>query len=116
MPSRDEMRSRARELRRDMTDADRLLWAKLSRRQIAGYRFQRQRPVGNSIVDFICYQGRLVVEVDGSQHLMNSAYDAHRTAILEARGFRVLRFWNHDVLSKTEAVLDVIHKALTSTR
>ena len=103
----------ARKLRREMTDAERRLWTQLRRHQLAGFRFRRQFPVGPYIVDFMCLEAKLVIEIDGGQHL-ESASDAVRSGWLEGEGFRVLRFWNHDVLMRTRDVLAVILDALAS--
>ena len=105
---------KARDLRTNATDAERRLWERLRRKQIDGHRFRRQVPLGSYIVDFICFDARLVVEVDGGQHAKSAAKDARRTAFLEASGFRVLRFWNDDVLANTEGVLDVIRRSLNA--
>jgi very-short-patch-repair endonuclease len=98
---------RARTLRTTMTDAERCLWSVLRSRRLQGYKFRRQRPIGPFIVDFACIEHRLVVEADGGQHLEND-YDARRTAWLEARGWRVLRFWNNDILANTEGVQEAV--------
>ncbi|MCD9027027.1 DUF559 domain-containing protein [Luteimonas sp. BDR2-5] len=102
----------ARSLRREMTDAERLLWYHLRNRQLMGVKFRRQHPVGPFVVDFLSLEARLVVEVDGSQH--SAGVDAGRTRFLERRGFRMLRLWNHDVLVRTEQVLEAIHAALAA--
>ena len=94
-----------------MTDAEQRLWFHLRRRQWGGFRFRRQHPVGPFVVDFLCVERRLVVEVDGSQHL-ESATDRARDAWLRGRDLRVLRFWNDDVLERTEQVLCAILQAL----
>jgi very-short-patch-repair endonuclease len=107
----DAKRSAARELRRDMTEAEQRLWFHLRRRRLGGFRFRRQHPVGPFVVDFICIERRLIVEVDGSQHL-ESAADQVRDAWLQRRGFRLIRCWNHDVLERTEQVLAAILDAL----
>jgi very-short-patch-repair endonuclease len=101
----------ARRLRKIPTDAERRLWRHLRLEQLSGHKFRRQHPIGNYIVDFYCHEKRLVVEVDGGQHL-ESADDDKRTFFLEASGYRVLRFWNNDVLSKTEGVVARILEAL----
>jgi len=93
---------RARGLRTEMTDAEVRLWIRLRGEQIDGYRFRRQVPMGPYVVDFACLKARLVIEVDGGQHAEALERDDRRTAWLEARGFRVLRFWNTDVLQRTE--------------
>ena len=102
----------ARRLRRDQTDAEQTLWARLRNRQLGGWKFRRQVPLGKFVVDFACYDEKLVVELDGGQHGENPDDDAARTAWLEARGFRVLRFWNHEVLENLEGVLTTIAEVL----
>jgi very-short-patch-repair endonuclease len=82
-------------------------------RQVDGYRFRRQRPVGRYIVDFVCLERRIVIEVDGGQHSEEAVYDAERDRWLQAEGYRVLRFWNHEILTETEAAMEVIQKALS---
>ncbi len=104
--------SRARHLRKDSTEAEKLLWSHLRRHQMLGYQFRRQEPMGKYVVDFVCYQRRLVIELDGGQHQEQTNYDDDRTRWLEHRGFRVVRFWNDDVLKETDGVLDVILLAL----
>lgn len=100
----------ARSLRQQMTDAERLLWYHLRNRQLMGAKFRRQHPLGPFVVDFVSLEARLIVEVDGSQHA--AGVDAARTRFLERRGFRMQRFWNHDVLVRTEQVLEAIHAAI----
>jgi very-short-patch-repair endonuclease len=107
--------TRAGELRRNLTDAERKLWWKLRHRQVGGYRFRRQVPIGPYIVDFACLSHRLLIELDGSQHGENIAYDQARTRWLGSRGYRVLRFWNGDVLQDLEGVLETIYRALLET-
>jgi len=102
---------RARNLRSNMTDAERALWQRIRRRQVEGRKFRRQFPLGNYIVDFICLEAGLVIEVDGGQHL-ERAYDVRRTAWLEAQGFKVIRFWNNEVLKEMNAVLEAIRMEL----
>ncbi len=102
---------RARQLRAAMTDAERLLWRCLRMRRLGGHRFRRQVPVGPYIADFACLAARLVVEVDGGQHA-GAHHDRRRDEYLRAQGFRVLRFWNHDVLGNPEAVCEVVLAAL----
>jgi very-short-patch-repair endonuclease len=102
----------ARQLRWNATDAERLLWKHLRRRQIDGFRFRRKRPFGPYVCDFICLEAKLIVELDGSQHVERADYDAHRDAFLRSYGYRVLRFWNGDVTANTNAVLDTIFEAL----
>ena len=94
-----------------MTDAERRLWACLRGRRLVGYKFRRQHPLGPFIVDFACIEHRLVIEADGGQHADSKA-DARRTAWLERHGWRVLRFWNPDILKSTEGVQEMILEAL----
>ena len=98
------MQAAARRLRTHPTETERLLWRHLRLRQLGGYKFRRQQPVGQYIVDFICLEKRLIVEVDGGQHAEQAESDSQRTRWLEAEGFRVLRFWNTEVLQQIEAV------------
>ena len=95
-----------------MTDAERLLWSRLRRRQIHGLRFRRQHPIGPYIADFACTQRRLVIELDGGQHVQAKDKDAARTRWLAQREYRVLRFWNNDVLTRIDAVVQVVAAAL----
>jgi very-short-patch-repair endonuclease len=101
----------ARRLRRDATDAERRLWSALRDRRLEGYRFRRQYPIGRFIVDFACTRYRLIIEADGSQHAEDEA-DRKRTVALEEQGWRVLRFWNNDVLANTNGVVETILKEL----
>ena len=80
-----------------------------------GFKFKRQAPIGKYIVDFVCLEKRLIIELDGGQHLDNQKYDMERTAWLNASGFKVLRFWNNDVLQQTTSVIEVIMQALAQT-
>ena len=105
-------RERARQLRKDMTEAERALWAKLRRRQVLGHKFRRQQPLGDYVVDFVCLDKKLVVELDGGQHAVRHDYDAQRTRWLEDQGFQVVRFWNHQVLCELDAVLQAVAVAL----
>jgi very-short-patch-repair endonuclease len=97
-----------RTLRNEMTDAERALWAALRGRQFSGLKFRRQHPFGDFILDFVCLAHKLVIEVDGSQHDKSKEYDDLRTKRLGTAGFRVLRFWNNDVLQEIEAVKERI--------
>ncbi len=98
-----------------MTDAELSLWMRLRAEQIRGYRFRRQVPIGPYVADFACLKAHLVIEVDGGQHAQGQERDDRRTAWLESRGFRVLRFWDNDVLQHTTGVLETIHAALKQT-
>ncbi len=101
-----------RHLRRNMTDVERLLWLRLRDRQIKGYKFRRQHPFRNYVLDFVCLEAKVVIELDGSQHFDTQSHDAARTTILEAAGFQMLRFWNNEVLSNIDGVLEIIWRAL----
>ncbi len=101
-----KLTERARQLRKNMTDAERRLWSKLRGKQL-GFKFKRQVPIGNYIVDFICPSKKLIIEVDGSQHI-NNEYDRKRDEYLKSRGYTVLRFWDNEVLKESEAVLQRI--------
>ncbi|MCA9920176.1 MAG: endonuclease domain-containing protein [Anaerolineales bacterium] len=98
----------AREMRREPTEPERRLWQKLRRKQLDGYKFRRQHPIGRFIVDFYCHEAKLVVEVDGDSHAFQEAYDAARTAWLEAQGLRVLRFDNQTVMKNLDGALELI--------
>ena len=98
----------ARRLRRDQTDAERKLWLRLRDRRLNGMKFRRQMPIKSYVVDFCCESERLVIELDGGQHSERVAEDTRRTADLEAYGYLVLRFWNNDVLSNIDGVLEMI--------
>ena len=102
---------RAANLRKNMTPAEKKLWSYLERKQL-GVRFRRQYAIGDFIVDFCCVQKKLVVELDGSQHLDMREYDEDRTAYLKSRGYRVIRFWNNDVMNDINGVVLVITDAL----
>ena len=103
---------RARELRANPTEAERLLWVHLSARKVAGVRFNRQFPIGPFVCDFVSRSAKLIVEVDGGQHDANAEADRSRTRYLEAQGFRVIRFWNNQVLQQIEAVVGEIERVL----
>jgi very-short-patch-repair endonuclease len=105
--------SRAKALRTNMTEVERRLWYLLRAHRFKGLKFKRQAPIGRYIADFVSFERRLVVEVDGGQHA-DSEGDLRRTRWLEDQGFRVLRFWNNEVLSNTGAVLDAIMAASTN--
>jgi len=107
-------RKRSRSLRRDSTDAERLIWAALRAHRLEGASFRRQTPIGPYIADFVCHDARLVVELDGGQHFEEEHLrrDARRDAFLASRGFRVLRFNNHDVMTNRRGVLETIAAAI----
>jgi very-short-patch-repair endonuclease len=106
----------ARALRKRMTDAERLLWRQLRNRELGGWKFKRQYPVGPFIVDFICPEKWLIIEVDGGQHAENVESDMQRSAYLNKMGYRVMRFWNNEVLQETEAVLEAILAILATSK
>ncbi|MGN2242581.1 endonuclease domain-containing protein [Frateuria sp. GZRR33] len=105
---------RARGLRVGMTDAEQRLWYYLRNRQLDGCKFRRQHEIDRYVVDFVCSERMLVVELDGSQHFDQQDYDEARTRYLQAKGYRVLRFWNNDVLTNIESVLEAAVEALAS--
>ena len=98
----------ARELRKDSTDAERRLWSRIRLKQLGGFRFRRQQPIGTYIVDFFCPEASLIIEIDGGQHDASAGRDALRTRWLEERGYKVVRFWNNEVLENIDGVLSVI--------
>jgi len=104
----------ARQLRRNMTDAERMLWHHLRAHRLGGQKFRRQQPLGPYVLDFVHFGARLIIEADGGQH-SESQHDALRDAWLKGQGFRVLRFWNNDILLNTEGVLAVIFEAVASS-
>ena len=103
---------KARALRSSLTDAERKLWSRLRMRQIHGFKFRRQRPIGPYVVDFVCLERHLIIEVDGGHHVQRAAQDARRDEYLSGLGFRALRFWDNSVLKETGAVVEVIVQAL----
>jgi very-short-patch-repair endonuclease len=109
--------TRARALRRAMTEAEKRLWWHLNRVPAPGTHFHRQAAIGPYVLDFVCHSAKLVIEVDGAQHgyTEQAADDLVRTRWLEGRGYRVLRFWNGEVMNDVEVVLDTIHAALYSS-
>jgi very-short-patch-repair endonuclease len=98
----------AKLLRRNMTDAERLLWKHLRSKQVAGMKFRRQEPIGQYIVDFVSFEKKIIVEVDGGQHSEQREKDRERDRWLKTQGFVVLRFWNHEVLQHVEVVVESI--------
>ena len=104
--------NRSRQLRKNRTEAEQKMWSLLRGRQIAGHKFRFQSPIGQYIVDFVCHDKRLIVEIDGGQHQLRTSQDATRTSWLQSQGYRVLRFWNNEVLSNSTGVIETIHKAL----
>ena len=103
--------SHAKEMRKAPTDAEHRLWSLLRAKRLSGWKFRRQQPIGHFIADFVCYEARLVIEVDGSQHA-ESTRDEMRDKWLSSQGFRVLRFWNNVVLENEDGVVAAILAAL----
>jgi len=110
------MKHLARALRQRQTDAEKILWSRLRNRQLEGCKFRRQQVIGVYIADFLCLDPKLVIELDGGQHAERTAQDSRRTRYLQSLGFRVLRFWNHEVLREPDAVLEVILAAITGNQ
>jgi very-short-patch-repair endonuclease len=104
----EAIQQRARELRRAQTPAEQKLWARLRHKQLYGLRFRRQHPIERFIVDFCCVARKLVVEIDGHSHALQAEYDEDRTAWLEERGYKIIRFTNEQVNHQLDAVLDEI--------
>lgn len=100
----------AKELRKKSTYAERLLWCHLRSKQLKGLKFRRQEQIGRFIVDFVCYEKSLIIEADGGQHVVEHEKDEERTLWLNSQGFQVLRFWNHEILTNIDGVLDVIQE------
>ena len=111
-----EVRTHARELRRNQTRVEARLWAALRDRRLGGWKWRRQVPLGPFIADFVCAELMLVVELDGGQHFEAAAYDARRTVYLEGMGYRVLRFWNAVLIEDSDAVCDTILRACGGER
>ena len=105
---------RARELRQRQTEAEKFVWRRLRHRRFAGFKFRRQVPLGNYILDFVCYESRLVLELDGGQHNESAqrAYDQQRDEWIRSQGFAVLRFWNHEVFTEWSIIEEVIWREL----
>jgi very-short-patch-repair endonuclease len=107
-----KIKNNSRHLRNNMTDVERMLWAKIRGKQLQGFRFRRQHPLGVYIVDFICLELKLVIELDGSQHMQQQEYDMKRSQWLQKNSFTVMRFWNNDVLDNLDAVVQSIYNHL----
>ncbi|MEN8261942.1 MAG: endonuclease domain-containing protein [Nitrospirota bacterium] len=105
----DNLTTLSRNLRKQQTDAERLLWNKLRAKQINNVKFRRQQPIGKYIVDFVSFEKKIIIEVDGGQHMDNSK-DRGRDEWLEKEGFKVLRFWNNEILLNMEGALEVIRE------
>lgn len=114
-PTDERLLGFARRMRSDSTDAEIKLWWLLRNRKLGGFKFRRQVPIGNYILDFYCHEGGLVIEADGGQHddPAHQAYDVRRTEYLRTQGISVLRFWDNDILRSTQAVKEEIYRVLT---
>ena len=110
------MKSRSRALRRDSTKAESLLWQHLRSRRLLGCKFRRQVPIGNYIVDFLCEDPPIIIELDGGQHMEQENYDEARSTWLKANGFLVLRFWNNDIAENMEGVLESLFSTIQKAR
>ena len=110
--ARKRLTATSQKRRREMTDVERLLWSRLRGRQLDGHKFVAQFQIGDAIADFACRRTRLVVELDGGQHADTVEADAERTRVIEALGYRVIRFWNSDVTSNLDGALEVILQEL----
>jgi very-short-patch-repair endonuclease len=104
-----QLTNKARSLRQGQTDVEHLLWQRLRNRQILNFKFRRQFPIDPFIVDFSCLELKLIIELDGSQHFEQAQYDTERSFYLAQRGFKVIRFWNNDVINNIEGVLEKIY-------
>jgi very-short-patch-repair endonuclease len=108
------LKDRARSLRRNSTDAETVLWQQLRNRRLHGFKFRRQVPIGRYIVDFLCEEPAIIIELDGGQHADQADYDETRTDWLRAKGFQVIRFWNNDVIHSFDAVLERLIAEMTT--
>ena len=106
---------RARGLRRRQTDAEKQLWKTLRSRHFESYKFRRQKPIGPYYVDFVCLEQKLIIEIDGGQHGWQQKKDEQRTVYLNQKGFKVIRFWNNDILENLEGVMTMLKRELEET-
>ncbi len=111
---RAKLRENAKTLRRHQTGAEGVFWYNVRARRLAGSKFRRQYPVGPFIADFVCLEAKLIVELDGGQHAVRQDYDRSRDAVLESKGFRVMRVWNNDLLTNRDGVMDTVVRELQS--
>jgi len=107
-----KLTSYAKQLRKNATDAERVLWQAVRSRQVLNCKFRRQVVFGRYIVDFVCLDAKLIIELDGGQHAEQVLYDEHRTVYLESLGYQVIRFWNNDVLQQLDVVLEKVRLVL----
>jgi len=108
-----DVKTHARILRKNMTDAEHKMWWQLRNRRFNGLKFRRQESIGNYIVDFVSIEVMMVIEIDGGQHAKNIEYDRKRTRFIESKGYKVLRFWNNEVIENIEGVFDTLTLTLT---
>jgi very-short-patch-repair endonuclease len=104
----------AKVLRKSQTDAEKIVWQKLRSKQLNGFKFKRQQPLGRYIVDFVCFDKKLIIEIDGGQHATQKDKDLQREQWLQSEGFEVVRFWNNDIFENIEGVLETIMKKLST--
>jgi len=102
----------ARELRENTTEAEKLLWRRLKNRQLEGFKFRRQQPIGPYIVDFVNFEKKIIIELDGGQHAIEEEKDSKRDRWLAQQGFEVLRFWNNEVFESLEGLLETLRRKL----
>ena len=105
---RNKLQNIAKILRKRPTEAEKFMWRYLKSRQLEGLKFRRQEPIGNYVVDFVCYEKKIIVEIDGGQHCAER--DGNRNRWLESQDFKILRFWNTEVLKNAQGVWEVIRK------
>lgn len=106
------MKEYARELRRNQTDTEIKLWSVLRNKKFHGFKFRRQHCIPPYVVDFVCLEKKLIIELDGSQHQLEAEYDMSRTKFLKSKGFKVIRFWNNEALQNLQGVLEIIYENL----
>jgi very-short-patch-repair endonuclease len=111
----DDAAARARALRQNMTEAETRVWQMLRAHCMNGYKFRRQVPIGRYIADFVCHEARLVVEIDGGQHDSSSPRETERSGFLQTEGYRILRFWNNDILANPDGVYEAIVTELAAS-
>ncbi len=108
-----ELLKKARSLRKSQTDVEGIIWRQVRNRQLLGLKFRRQVPIDKYIVDFLCIELKIIVELDGGQHVDATVYDEQRTNLLKKKGFRVVRYWNHEVLENLDEVMDAFTLTLS---
>jgi very-short-patch-repair endonuclease len=109
----ERLKGTSRRLRKNSTDTEKFLWKHLRNKQLRGFKFRRQQPIGRYIVDFVNFEENLIIEVDGGQHAIYREQDIIRDAYLKQEGYMVLRFWDNEVLNNIEGVLDIIDQNLS---